>query len=39
MTENDTAIEDLGNAVTETKQQSPLGPFLDSLFGFGWSPG
>lgn len=30
---------DLGDATEQTKQQTPLGPFLDSLFGHGWYPG
>lgn len=30
---------DLGDATVETKQQSPIGPFWDSLYGHGWVMG
>lgn len=33
------ALQDLGDATTETKQVSPLGPFWDSYYGHGWSMG
>jgi len=31
-------LTDLGDAMVETKQQHPLGPFIDSAFGFGRRP-
>lgn len=32
-------LEELGDAMAETKQRFPATTFVDSVWGHGWSPG